>query len=76
MVGDVNLFLTNTEDPTMGEIEIMIAGQVLLHILGLCPWGCVLQTDADVPASAFCSRALPWLFSPDHSMACPGHSLF
>lgn len=26
MVGDVNLFLTNTEDPTVGEIEIMIAG--------------------------------------------------
>ncbi|XP_014808969.1 PREDICTED: N-acetyltransferase 9 isoform X2 [Calidris pugnax] len=26
MVGDVNLFLTNTEDPTLGEIEIMIAG--------------------------------------------------
>ncbi|XP_017598773.1 PREDICTED: N-acetyltransferase 9 isoform X4 [Corvus brachyrhynchos] len=25
MVGDVNLFLTNTEDPTLGEIEIMIA---------------------------------------------------
>lgn len=28
MVGDVNLFLSNTEDPTVGEIEIMIAGQV------------------------------------------------
>ncbi|RMB92286.1 hypothetical protein DUI87_31398 [Hirundo rustica rustica] len=25
MVGDVNLFLTNAEDPTVGEIEIMIA---------------------------------------------------
>uniref|UniRef100_A0A8D0F8P1 Alpha/beta-tubulin-N-acetyltransferase 9 n=4 Tax=Strigidae TaxID=30459 RepID=A0A8D0F8P1_STROC len=25
MVGDVNLFLTDTEDPTLGEIEIMIA---------------------------------------------------
>ncbi|KAJ7427497.1 N-acetyltransferase 9 [Willisornis vidua] len=25
MVGDVNLFLTNTEDPTLGEVEIMIA---------------------------------------------------
>ncbi|NXB69347.1 NAT9 acetyltransferase, partial [Donacobius atricapilla] len=25
MVGDVNLFLTNVEDPTVGEIEIMIA---------------------------------------------------
>ncbi|XP_015501501.1 N-acetyltransferase 9 isoform X1 [Parus major] len=25
MVGDVNLFLNNTEDPTVGEIEIMIA---------------------------------------------------
>ncbi|NXU57263.1 NAT9 acetyltransferase, partial [Turnix velox] len=25
MVGDVNLFLTNPEDPTLGEIEIMIA---------------------------------------------------
>lgn len=42
MVGDVNLFLTNTEDPTLGEIEIMIAGQVLLHSLGLCHCGCVL----------------------------------
>ncbi|XP_023794425.1 N-acetyltransferase 9 isoform X3 [Cyanistes caeruleus] len=26
MVGDVNLFLNNAEDPTVGEIEIMIAG--------------------------------------------------
>ncbi|NXG25087.1 NAT9 acetyltransferase, partial [Grallaria varia] len=25
MVGDVNLFLTNAEDPTLGEVEIMIA---------------------------------------------------
>lgn len=25
MVGDVNLFLTNPEDPTLGEIEVMIA---------------------------------------------------
>ncbi|XP_063149265.1 alpha/beta-tubulin-N-acetyltransferase 9 isoform X2 [Candoia aspera] len=25
MVGDVNLFLTNREDPTVGEMEIMIA---------------------------------------------------
>uniref|UniRef100_A0A8D0KPL7 Alpha/beta-tubulin-N-acetyltransferase 9 n=1 Tax=Salvator merianae TaxID=96440 RepID=A0A8D0KPL7_SALMN len=25
MVGDVNLFLTDSEDPTLGEIEIMIA---------------------------------------------------
>lgn len=36
MVGDVNLFLTDTEDPTLGEIEIMIAGKVLLASLGLC----------------------------------------
>lgn len=43
MVGDVNLFLTNTQDPTLGEIEIMIAGQV--HSLGLSHWGCMLQTD-------------------------------
>lgn len=39
MVGDVNLFLTDAEDPTLGEIEIMIAGQVLLHSLHLCRWG-------------------------------------
>lgn len=26
MVGDVNLFLTDIEDPTVGEIEVMIAG--------------------------------------------------
>lgn len=26
MVGDVNLFLTDLEDPTLGEIEVMIAG--------------------------------------------------
>ncbi|NWR82301.1 NAT9 acetyltransferase, partial [Furnarius figulus] len=25
MVGDVNLFLTNADDPTLGEVEIMIA---------------------------------------------------
>ena len=39
MVGDVNLFLTDAEDPTLGEIEIMIAGQVLLHSLDLCHRG-------------------------------------
>ncbi|XP_062937014.1 alpha/beta-tubulin-N-acetyltransferase 9 isoform X4 [Cynocephalus volans] len=26
MAGDVNLFLTDVEDPTLGEIEVMIAG--------------------------------------------------
>lgn len=76
MVGDVNLFLTEADDPTVGEIEIMIAGRVLLHSLGLCHCGCVLQRDVDVPASAFCSHALPQLFNPDQPMACPGHSLF
>lgn len=30
MVGDVNLFLTDLEDPTLGEIEVMIAG--LFHL--------------------------------------------
>lgn len=30
MVGDVNLFLTDSEDPTLGEIEIMIAGNLTL----------------------------------------------
>lgn len=39
MVGDVNLFLTDPEDPTLAEIEIMIAGQVLLHSLDLCCCG-------------------------------------
>lgn len=39
MVGDVNLFLTDTEDPTLGEIEIMIAGQVLFPSWGLCHRG-------------------------------------
>lgn len=39
MVGDVNLFLTDAEDPTLGEIEIMIAGQVLLHSLDFCCCG-------------------------------------
>jgi len=39
MVGDVNLFLTDAEDPTLGEIEIMIAGQVLLPRLDLCVRG-------------------------------------
>ncbi|NXH13377.1 NAT9 acetyltransferase, partial [Bucco capensis] len=33
MVGDVNLFLTDAEDPSLGEIEVMIAGQVLLSKL-------------------------------------------
>lgn len=32
MVGDVNLFLTNSEDPTVGEIEIMIAGHLICFI--------------------------------------------
>lgn len=30
MAGDVNLFLTDLEDPTLGEIEVMIAG--LFHV--------------------------------------------
>ncbi|XP_078510599.1 alpha/beta-tubulin-N-acetyltransferase 9 isoform X1 [Lissotriton helveticus] len=30
MVGDVNLFLTNPEDPTLGEIEVMIAAVFIL----------------------------------------------
>uniref|UniRef100_A0A8D0FAC7 N-acetyltransferase 9 (putative) n=1 Tax=Strix occidentalis caurina TaxID=311401 RepID=A0A8D0FAC7_STROC len=33
MVGDVNLFLTDTEDPTLGEIEIMIAAQQVIEML-------------------------------------------
>ncbi|KAG2460651.1 NAT9 acetyltransferase, partial [Polypterus senegalus] len=32
MVGDVNLFLTDSEDPSLGEIEIMIAGITRLGI--------------------------------------------
>lgn len=39
MVGDVNIFLTDPEDPTLGEIEIMIAGKGLLAVLGLCHLG-------------------------------------
>jgi hypothetical protein len=30
MTGDVNLFLTDLDDPTLGEIEVMIAG--LFHL--------------------------------------------
>lgn len=30
MAGDVNLFLTDSEDPSLGEIEVMIAG--LFHL--------------------------------------------
>ena len=30
MAGDVNLFLTNVGDPSLGEIEVMIAG--LFHL--------------------------------------------
>ncbi|KAF2980480.1 hypothetical protein EK904_006054 [Melospiza melodia maxima] len=65
MVGDVNLFLTNTEDPTVGEIEIMIAGQVLLHSLGLCHCGCVLQRALISPwhaqDTASSDKCLLWL---------------
>ncbi|XP_065388025.1 alpha/beta-tubulin-N-acetyltransferase 9 isoform X4 [Macaca fascicularis] len=32
MVGDVNLFLTDLEDPTLGEIEVMIAGMTTLGL--------------------------------------------
>uniref|UniRef100_A0A2K6UVN8 Alpha/beta-tubulin-N-acetyltransferase 9 n=1 Tax=Saimiri boliviensis boliviensis TaxID=39432 RepID=A0A2K6UVN8_SAIBB len=35
MVGDVNLFLTNLEDPTLGEIEVMIAGLFHLALPGV-----------------------------------------
>ena len=30
MVGDVNIFLTDPSDPTLAELEIMIAGEVLM----------------------------------------------
>lgn len=38
MVGDVNLFFNDTENPTVAEIEIMIAGNisfkhVLVHVI-------------------------------------------
>lgn len=36
MVGDVNLFLTNSEDPTVGEIEIMIAGHLIVSSVLPC----------------------------------------
>lgn len=52
MVGDVNLFLTDAEDPTLGEIEIMIAGRVLLHTLDLCCYG-YSQLQTDVTYSSF-----------------------
>lgn len=52
MVGDVNLFLTDAEDPTLGEIEIMIAGRVLLHTLDLCCHG-YSQLQTDVTYSSF-----------------------
>lgn len=29
MVGDVNIFLTDPTDPTLAELEIMIAGNVV-----------------------------------------------
>ncbi|KAG3268545.1 N-acetyltransferase 9 (putative), transcript variant X3 [Ictidomys tridecemlineatus] len=32
MAGDVNLFLTDVEDPTLGEIEVMIAGVTKLGL--------------------------------------------
>ncbi|XP_027811571.2 alpha/beta-tubulin-N-acetyltransferase 9 isoform X4 [Marmota flaviventris] len=32
MAGDVNLFLTDIEDPTLGEIEVMIAGVTRLGL--------------------------------------------
>nr|XP_027811571.1 N-acetyltransferase 9 isoform X4 [Marmota flaviventris] len=32
MAGDVNLFLTDIEDPTLGEIEVMIAGVTKLGL--------------------------------------------
>ena len=28
MIGDVNLFLNNEDDPTEAEIEVMIAGKI------------------------------------------------
>lgn len=31
MVGDVNLFLTDSEDPSVGEIEVMIGGKLVLQ---------------------------------------------
>lgn len=33
MVGDVNIFLTDPTDPSLAELEIMIAGDVYLYKL-------------------------------------------
>lgn len=35
MVGDVNLFLTDLGDPSLGEIEVMIAGLLRLALPSL-----------------------------------------
>lgn len=42
MAGDVNLFLTDLGDPSLGEIEVMIAGLPHLAPLALPsgPWIC------------------------------------
>lgn len=65
MVGDVNLFLTDAEDPTLGEIEIMIAGQVLLHSLDLLSLWLKPAAGRCYVQQLFLLIALLWLFSRD-----------
>ncbi|XP_034264610.1 alpha/beta-tubulin-N-acetyltransferase 9 isoform X2 [Pantherophis guttatus] len=50
MVGDVNLFLTNSEDPTVGEIEIMIAG--ITH-LGLATFEAKIKLENETSIGMF-----------------------
>ena len=40
MIGDVNLFLTDPDDSSKAELEVMIAGQtaVVLCLHGICEW--------------------------------------
>lgn len=63
MVGDVNLFLTDLGDPSLGEIEVMIAGLfcLALHSLPLGPQICRTLSQLRLHRDLRKPSGRPWL---------------
>lgn len=80
MAGDVNLFLTDLRDPSLGEIEVMIAGlfHLALPSLPSGPWSCGTLSQlrlrgalSSVGGSALGSPASSWgTLPPGTPVAC------
>lgn len=77
MAGDVNLFLTDLGDPSLGEIEVMIAGSFHLALPSLPsgPWSCgtlsQLRLRGALSSVAGSALGSPWgTLPPGTPVAC------